>query len=223
MVAACRDAGVILRIAHQLRLDAAIGRARDIVHSGRLGRLIAITLERASGLGARTAWRQDASQSGVIFDVGVHLLDLIQWVSNQRFVEVSALTYPDRRQQEPDDTITVLGRLSADCQAVVRATREVASAENNLIIEGSEATLITSALRFAKEHIVRVRDGLRETEEQFPASPAYELEVLAFENELRGERSLLPDGDNSVQTVAVTQAILQSIAERRMVSVPPMA
>ena len=31
MVAACHDAGVILRIGHQLRLDVAIGRAREIV------------------------------------------------------------------------------------------------------------------------------------------------------------------------------------------------
>jgi predicted dehydrogenase len=76
MVAACRDAGVILRIAHQLRLDAAVVRAREIVRSGRLGRLTAMTIERASGLGSRTSWRQDFAQSGVIFDVGVHLLDL---------------------------------------------------------------------------------------------------------------------------------------------------
>ena len=223
MTAACRDAGVILRIGHQLRLDAAIGRAREIVSSGRLGRLAAISIERASGLGPRTSWRQDASQSGVIFDVGVHLLDLIQWVSDQLFVEVSAYTHPDRRQGEPDDTVTVLGRLDGDCHAVVRATREVASAENNLIIEGSEATLITSALRFATEHVVRVRDRAGLTEERFPASPAYELEILAFEGELRGERSLLPDGEDSVQTVAVTQAVLQAIDERRSVAVPAMA
>lgn len=220
MVEACRDAGVILRIAHQIRLDAAVGRAREIVRSGRLGRLAAISLERASGLGARTPWRQDVSQSGVIFDVGVHLLDLIQWTSGQHFVEVSAFTHPDRRQNKPDDTITVLGRLDGDCHAVARATREVARAENNLIIEGSQATLITSTLRFAEEHVVRVRDGAGTTEERFPASPAYELEILAFEGELRGDRSLLPDGQDSLQTVAVTQAVLQSIAERRLVSVP---
>ena len=223
MVAACRDAGVILRIGHQLRLDAAIGRAREIVSSGRLGRLAAISIERASGLGPRTSWRQDVSQSGVIFDVGVHLLDLIQWVSGQPFVEVSAFTHPDRGRGEPDDTVTVLGRLDDDCHAVVRATREVASAENNLIVEGSEATLITSALRFATEHVVRVRDRAGLTEERFPASPAYELEVLAFESELRGERSLLPDGEDSVQTVAVTQAVLQAIDERRSVAVPAVA
>jgi 1,5-anhydro-D-fructose reductase (1,5-anhydro-D-mannitol-forming) len=223
MVVACRDAGVILRIAHQLRLDAAVGRLREIVRSGRLGRLVALSLERASGLGPRTSWRQDFSQSGVIFDVGVHLLDLIPWVSGQRFLDVSALTHPDRQRREPDDTVTVLGRLDDDCHAVARATREVVSAENNLIVEGSEATLITSALRFATEHVVHVRDRGGITEERFPASPAYELEVLAFESELRGERSLLPDGEDGVRTVAVTQAVLQAIDERRSVAVPDVA
>ena len=220
MVAACRDAGVILRIAHQLRLDTAVARVRDIVRSGRLGRLTALSLERASGLGPRTSWRLDFVQSGVIFDVGVHLLDLIPWVSGQRFVEVSAFTHPDRRGCQPDDTITILGRLEDDCHAVVRATREVASAENNLIIEGAEATLITSALRFATEHVVCERDRAGMTEERFPASPAYELEILAFEGELRGERSSLPDGEDGVRTVAVTQAVLQAIEARRCVTVP---
>lgn len=219
MVDACQAAGVILRIAHQIRLDTAVGRARALVRSGRLGRLAALSVERASGLGPRTSWRQDFAQSGVIFDVGVHLLDLISWVSGQRFVEVSAFTHPDRRQRQPDDTITVLGRLDGDCHAVARATREVASAENNLIIEGSEATLITSALRFAKEHMVYVRDHSGTTEERFPASPAYELEVLAFEGEWRGEPSALPNGEDSVRIVAVTEAVLQSIEERRSVAV----
>ena len=152
--------------------------------------------------------------------MGVHLLDLASWVSGQRFVEVSACTHPDRRERKPDDTITVLGRLDGDCHAVVRATREITSPENNLIVEGTEATLLTSALRFAPEHVVQVRDRTGTTTERFPASPAYELEICAFEGELRGERSLLPDGEDSVQTVAVTQAVLQTIEERRSVAVP---
>jgi 1,5-anhydro-D-fructose reductase (1,5-anhydro-D-mannitol-forming) len=220
MVAACRAAGIILRIAHQIRLDAAIVRAREIVRSGRLGRLAEISLERGSANPVRKTWRLDNAQSGVIFDVGVHLLDLIQWVSGQRFVEVSAFSHPDRKLGKSDDTVTVLGRLEGDCHALARATREVASAENNLIIEGADATLYTSALRFAKEHVVSVRDKNGVTEERFPASPAYEFEVRAFEGEVRGERSLLPDGEDSLQTVAATQAVLQSIAERRIVAVP---
>lgn len=219
MVAACRDAGVILRIAHQIRLDAAVTRAREIVRSGRLGRLAEVSLERGSANPARKTWRLDNAQSGVIFDVGVHLLDLVQWVTGQRYLEVSAFSHPDRKEGKSDDTVTVLGRLEGDCHAQVRATREVASAENNLIIEGADATLFTSSLRFAKEHVVSVRDKHGVTEERFPASPAYAWEIRAFEGEVRGERSLLPDGEDSLRTVAVTQAVLKSIDERRIVTV----
>lgn len=137
----------------------------------------------------------------------------------QPFIEVSAFTHPDRREGRSDDTVTVLGRLAGDCHAVARATREVASAENNLIVEGSQATLITSALRFAGEHVVCVRDAGGTTEERFPATSAYGLEIRAFEGELRGERSLLPDGEESMQTVAATEAVIQSIIERRIVRV----
>lgn len=220
MAQACREAGVILRVGHQIRMDAAVQRAREIVQSGRLGRLAAMSLERGSGLASRMPWRLDYTQSGVVFDVGVHLLDLIQWVSGQRYVEVCAFSHPDRRERKPDDTITVLGELDGGCQAIARATREVAVAENNLVIEGAQATLITSSLRFAKEHVVYVRDAKGTTEERFAASPAYELEVQAFERELRGERSVLPDGADGAQMVAVTQSVLASIEERRHIAVP---
>jgi len=220
MVDACRAAGVILRIAHQIRLDEAVGRARDIVQSGRLGRIVAISLERASGQGARKSWRKDFSQSGTIFDVGVHLLDLIQWITGQRYAEVSAYTHPDRRVGAPDDTVTVLGRLDGDAHAVARATREVGNAENNLVIEGEEATLVTSPLRFAKEHVITLRDRAgTTTEERYVASPAYDWQVLSFEGELRGERGKLPDGEDSLQMVAVTHAVLESVLQRRSVTV----
>ena len=222
MVEACDHAGVVLRIAHQIRLDAAVARAREIVRSGRLGRLAAVSLERASGLGARLSWRNDFAQSGVIYDVGVHLLDLVQYVTGRRFVEVSAFSHPDRREGSPDDTITVLGRLEGDCHALARATREVGNAENNLIVEGAEATLVTSPLRFAREHVITIRDARGGfAQERFEASPAYDLQVAAFEADVRGQRSLLPDGKDAAWTVAVTHAVLQSIHERRIVTVAP--
>ena len=219
MAEACKKAGVILRIAHQIRMDAAVTRAREIVLSGRLGKVVEIALERTSAMPPRKTWRLDNSQSGVMYDVGVHLLDLVQWVSGQKFVEVSAFTNPDRREGNADDTFTVLGRLQGGGHAQVRATREVPQGENNLLIEGTAATLVTSPLRWAKEHIITVRDKDGASEERFPASPAYEFQVQAFEGELQGKRSNLPDGDDSAYTVAVTNAVLQSINERRIVSV----
>jgi 1,5-anhydro-D-fructose reductase (1,5-anhydro-D-mannitol-forming) len=219
MVAACTGAGVICRIAHQLRLEAAIVRAREIVQAGRLGRLVSITMERASLNPPRVTWRLDVAQSGVIFDVCVHLLDMIQWISGRRFAEVSAFSHPDRAQGKSDNTISILGRLDGDCHVLARATREVAAAENNLIIEGSEATLITSSLRFAPEITVRVRDAKATAEERFASSPVSELEIQSFEQEVLGKRGLLPDETDGLHNVAATQAVLESIAERRIVTV----
>jgi 1,5-anhydro-D-fructose reductase (1,5-anhydro-D-mannitol-forming) len=219
MADACTKASVVLRIAHQIRMDAAVTRAREIVQSGRLGKIVSMSLERTSAMPPRKTWRLDNSQSGVMYDVGVHLLDLVQWVSGQRFVEVSAFTNPDRRDGHADDSFNVLGRLSGGGHAQVRATREVPQGENNLLIEGSEATLVTSPLRWVKEHVVTVRGKNGATEERFPASAAYEWQVQAFEQELQGNRSNLPDGDDAAYTVAVTNAVLQAIDERRIVAV----
>lgn len=219
MVDACRNAGVALRVAHQLRLEEAVIHAREIVRSGRLGRVAAISLERASASPPRTTWRKDASQSGVVFDVGVHLIDQIHWITGERFAEVSAFTDPDRRMGVPCDQITILGRLARNGHAVIRATRLVASAENTLIIEGTDATLVTSSLRFAKEHSVQVRDAKGSTEQRFPASPIYDLEVPAFEAAVRGEPCLLPTGEESLHIVETTQAVLASVHERSTMTI----
>ncbi len=219
MADACKKAGVILRIAHQIRMDEAVTRARDIVQSGKLGKVVEVLLERTSASPPRKTWRMDNAQSGVMFDVGVHLLDLVQYVTGQKFVEVSAFTHPDRRDGHADDTFTVQGRLSGGGHAHVRATREVPQGLNSLVVEGSDATLQTSPLRWVTEHTVTVRDKNGATEEKFSASPAYEWQGQSFERELQGQRGNLPDGDDSAYTVAVTNAILTSINERRIVTV----
>lgn len=219
MVEACKQAGIVLRVAHQLRMEEAVIHAREVVRSGKLGKIAAVSLERASAMPPRTTWRTDAKQSGVVFDVGVHLIDQVNWLTGERFAEVSAVTDPDRRDGLPCDQITILARLANNAHATLRATRLIKSAENSLIVEGSDATLTTTSLRFAPEIVVTVRDGKTATEKRFAASPIYDLEVPAFEAAVRGEPSLLPTGEDAVHIVATTQAVLASVNERRIVTV----
>jgi 1,5-anhydro-D-fructose reductase (1,5-anhydro-D-mannitol-forming) len=220
MIDACERAGIVLRIAHQIRTDQAVGRVRELAQSGALGRIAGITLQRSSVITPRDTWRADAAQSGVIYDVCVHLIDLAQWITGQKIVEVAALSHPDRRLNLPDDTVTVLGRTERDCHVVARATREAPHAGNNLVVEGWEATVTTSPLRWAKEHVLSVKNASGTTEERFPATPAYAWQVQAFEDELlHGRRSVLPDGEDALHTVAVTQAALRSMVERLTVTV----
>lgn len=219
MVAACEQAGVILRVAFQIRYEAILQRVREVIQSGALGELRLITFERIAPLGERGAWRKEFPQGGIVFDVAVHLIDQVRWLTGLRFREFLASSHPDRRDGQPDDTIAIIGRLGDGCHAMLRASRELPFAGNDLVVEGTRGMLATSALRWLDEYTLRIRDAAGERREHIPATPIYQREIEAFARELRGERSLLPGGEDGVELVRLTDAVIESIATRRAVAV----
>ena len=219
MAQACDDAGVILRVAFQIRLEGMLHRVRDIVASGELGELRSIAFERTAPLTQRGEWRRDASQGGILFDVATHLLDLIPWLTGLRYREVSAFSHPDRRDGKPDDTIAILATLGDACTAVVRASREIPYAKNDLIIEGTRGILSTSAIRWVDEYHLEVKTAEGVRRERYTPTRIYHREVEAMEAELKGERSLLPDAAEATYMIEVADAIMESIVTRRAVAV----
>ncbi len=219
MVEACRAAGVILRTAFQIRLEEILVRVREIVRSGVLGDLRAVLFERIAPLRQHGAWRNDPCQGGVLFDVAVHLFDQVEWLTDSKVCELSAYSQPDRRLGVADETIAILGMLGAECHVVVRASREIAFAGNDLRIQGRKGMLTTSALRWADEHVLRVQTAAGETVERFAPSPLYAHEIAAFAREVRGAAGTLASGEDGVRAIQLTSAVLQSIETRRSVDV----
>jgi 1,5-anhydro-D-fructose reductase (1,5-anhydro-D-mannitol-forming) len=214
MVDACSAAGVVLRVAHQIRLEPALQRVRAIVQSGQLGELRSVAFERTAPLDQTGEWRMDPSQGGILFDVAVHLLDLVQWTTGLRIEEVIAFTQPDRRAGRPDETVSILGRMGGGCNVNIRASRELPFARNDLVMEGTRGMISTSALRWVDEYVVQVRDRNGVSEDRYVPTATYRREVEAFADELRGQPSLLPAGEEGVAMVRLQQAILRSIASR---------
>ncbi len=219
MVDACRAAGVILRTAFQIRLEEILLRVREIVAAGTLGDLRAVLFERIAPLRQHGAWRDDPRQGGVVFDVAVHLFDQVEWLTGLRVREMSACSHPDRREGAADSTIAALGTLGADCHMVVRASREIPFAGNDLRIQGTKGMLTTSALRWATEHVLRVQTTAGETVERFAPTPIYERQIAAFAREVRGEPGVLASGADGVRAIELASAALESIGSRRMVAV----
>lgn len=58
-------------------------------------------------------------------------------------------------------------------------------------------------------------------EERFKATPIYQREIEAFEEEVRGGAGVLASGEDGVRSIEVTAAILESINSRRSVAVQP--
>ena len=220
MDAACREAGVILRVAFQIRLERMLQRAREIIASGHLGELRSITFERTASLTQPGEWRRDPGQGGVIFDVATHLLDLVPWLTGLRYKEVCAVSNPDRREGKADDTIAVLATLGEHCNAVIRASREIPYGKNDLVVEGTKAMLSTSALRWVDAYWLQVKDASGVREEHFVPTPTYQREVEAMEEELKGVRSPLPDAEEGIYMIQLAEAIFESIHTRRTIALP---
>ena len=219
MVDACRSAGVILRIAFQIRLEQILLRVRELVQAGTLGELRSVMFERIAPLRQHGAWRDDPRQGGVLFDVAVHLLDQVMWLTGLDIREVSAYSHPDRRRGAADDTVAVLGMLGEDCHMVVRASREIPHAGNDLRIQGSQGMLTTSALRWADEHVLRITTDAGLVEEKFPPTAIYKREIEEFAREVRGAPGTLASGEDGLRVIRVADAVLDSIQSRRSVVV----
>ncbi len=212
MVDACRESGVMLKVGFHLRFEDIMGRVRELIASGAIGELRSLAIERAAASDQPGAWRHQPNEGGgVLFDVGVHLLDLVQWLSASKITEVFARAHPDPRAGKANDTVAISALLGKECNVSVRASREVPFAKNDLVVEGSRGMISTSSLRWADEYVLSVTTASGLREERLAATPAYQREIEAFERELGGQPTQLATGEDGVGIVEVTQAILKSL------------
>jgi predicted dehydrogenase len=100
MLDAAKKSGKILMIGHNQRLAAAHQKAREILQSGELGRVITFATtfghkgpEYWSEVKSNATWffEQNKSVFGVAGDLGIHKIDLIRYLLNDDIIEVSGL------------------------------------------------------------------------------------------------------------------------------------
>lgn len=99
---AARRAGVVLAVGHMQHYSAEFVKAKAIIGSGSLGQLTAIHSRRYGFYfdEQRPAWFLDKARSGggVVINIGSHVIDRIQWLTDSRIVSVKAeLTFGGAR------------------------------------------------------------------------------------------------------------------------------
>jgi myo-inositol 2-dehydrogenase/D-chiro-inositol 1-dehydrogenase len=102
MIAACREAGVKLLVAHVVRFFPEYAQAKAIVDRGEIGRVGVVRLRRTSSLPAWSEenWLMDEAKSGgMILDLMVHDFDYARWVAG----EVESVYARNVRRDRPDE------------------------------------------------------------------------------------------------------------------------
>lgn len=89
MIAACREAGVILDVNHVTRHRASPVAAKRLIDEGRIGelRIVRILSSVLAYLTPEHGWAHKAGEGGAWLDMGVHLFDALRWFTGSE-VEV---------------------------------------------------------------------------------------------------------------------------------------
>jgi predicted dehydrogenase len=144
---ACDSAGVRLMVAHVLRFDAGYRRLYDAVKSGEIGEVIHITAERKN---PRLLAERLQGRTSMLFYVGVHDIDMVQWCAQRRITRVYAQRIVNvNRKHNSEDCIYVLANLGSDAIAGfeyswVLPENFPAGLKSRLEIYGSKSTAFLS-------------------------------------------------------------------------------
>ncbi|MEV0170067.1 Gfo/Idh/MocA family oxidoreductase [Streptomyces sp. NPDC050803] len=223
-IAEVETAGTVLQMGFQRRFDAGYAGAREAVGSGRLGRLHtvrALTSDQAPPSAAYLPL-----SGGLYRDTLIHDFDVLRWVTGREVVDVYAAgsdAGPAMFREAGDvDTAAVVLTLDDGALATATATRlngagydvrmELAGERDTIVVGLDDRTPVTSTEPTGPPAADKPWPGFLER-----FGPAYEAELVAFVDVVRGERANPCDGREALQALRIAEACEVSRRERRPV------
>ncbi|AVH55736.1 MULTISPECIES: Gfo/Idh/MocA family protein [Streptomyces] len=223
-------AGTVLQLGFQRRFDAGYTTAREAVRSGRLGRLHTVRAMTSDPAPPPAGY---LSLSGGLYrDCLIHDFDMLRWVTGREVTEVYA-TGSDAgpamfREAGDIDTAAAVLTLDDGTLATATATRmngagydvrmELAGELDQIAVGLDDRTPIASTEPAGPPPADKPWTGFLER-----FGPAYEAELAAFVEVVRGERANPCDGREALQALRIAEACVLSRQERRSVRLGEIA
>ena len=120
----CKDKGVLIAAGFKMRFGTHVQAMKKAIAENKIGRVV-------SGYAQFTCWYPDMPGNwrqskkngggGCLMDMGVHCIDLIQYITGSKVKEVMALNDTLTFQYEVEDTSTALLRMESGSQFVVQS------------------------------------------------------------------------------------------------------
>ncbi|MFI9253921.1 Gfo/Idh/MocA family oxidoreductase [Streptomyces sp. NPDC053069] len=217
-------ARTVLQMGFQRRFDAGYAGAREAVRAGRLGRLHTVRAMTCDQSPPPAEWLP--LSGGLFRDTLIHDFDVLRWVTGREVAEVYA-TGSDGgpamfREAGDVDTGAVLLTLDDGTLATATATRlngagydvrmELAGERDTVVVGLDDRTPLASTEPTGPPPADKPWTGFLER-----FGPAYEAELNAFVDVIRGERTNPCDGHEALQALRIAEACEVSRRERHPV------
>ncbi len=236
MIRAAEERGVVLMIAHNQRLMPPHVKAKEILESGSLGRVLSFRTVFAHGgpeswsVEGKGGWffRKEKAFVGALGDLGIHKVDLLRWLLDDEIVQVGAFVGTLHKEDtDVDDNAVFILRTSNGAMGTMAASWTHVPGEDNSTVLYCEKGLIRIGADPEYPLIVERSDGEVEKHRVGPIATNEEGGqtksgvIDAFmESLLRKTPPLIP-GEEGMKSLNVILAALQASQENRIVDVKP--
>lgn len=226
MVAACRDAGVVLGTNHHLRNAGTHRAMREAIVAGRIGRPLFCRVFHAVHLPEHLqGWRikTPSAGSGVVMDITVHDADTMRFVLGDEPVEVTALTQNGgMASQGIEDGVMGTVRFASGLLAQFHDAFTTKFAGTGFEVHGTQGSLFgidCMTQNPTGDVALRTAAGL----ETLPVdrTDLYQRATAAFHSAVRGEGAPAATGEDGVRSMALAIAAAESARSGRTVAVEP--
>lgn len=172
MIEAARKNGVYLMVGHNQRLMPPHVKAKEILDSGKLGKVL--TFRTSFGHGGPEGWSLDGRDSwffrkeeaimGAMGDLGVHKSDFIRYLLNDEIVEVAGfISTVHKEGTDVDDNATCIVRMKSGAVGTLMASWTHYRAGDNGTVLWCEKGAMQIGTVNGDEVIVELTDGTVET------------------------------------------------------------
>ena len=238
MVHVCRQNGVKLGVGFQLRHHPGHRKARELIQAGILGLVTLVQgqffypdprgvaeLPRRTELSEWWDRPEMVGWSYSIMGMGVHIIDLLQFLLGIPIVEVTAMTNGQTTSRPLDDIAAIALRFQNGAIGTASCGRRVPDSENDAMIYGTNGRIaLRDTVREAfggKLEAISSTVNLGESYEKNPLA-LYQRQVEAFNRAVEKDEDFDASGEDGLSVVQVTGAIIEAASTGRSVKIDPV-
>jgi predicted dehydrogenase len=229
MIAAAREANVVLQTGHHLRSNWYVQRAKQIIDSGELGKLTFVRLRQShdwggSGRVPDTFSTYAKAGGGTLLDNGCHLMDLARYLAGNvqsLYARVATLAYP----VEVEDLALAHLEFQSGAFGSVENSWSSVGFEEGFWVYGTKGTLECSFAGGQARQLLHYHRASQPTEWGARDVTTYKVgnegghgaQIAAFLESIKAKTSPICSGQDGLESVRLVLAAYQSAKEERKV------
>lgn len=211
LVRIAEEQNLVLAVGFHMRFHPAVSRSREIISSGGIGRVVQVSGTWAGFSSGshpepdRKWWdEEEKSGGGSVMGTGVHVMDTINYILDEKPVKVTSTRLPRKKVIEMTECVTLD---YGDKFANAVSSREMKDPDNSLYIFGTAGTIAAKGIFGTAVSGTLEVSG--KNPESFEDGNMYVSEVESFVSATRKGRSEIAMGTDGLSVVKIVNAAFE--------------